>query len=219
MAKTDMQLKQEIEEELRWDPKINAALIGVTVDTGAVALFGAVDSYAEKWAAEEATKRVNGVRTVAQDLTVKILTNHIHDDSEIAGAVQNTLKWNVYIPNTITAKVQQGTVTLEGQVVWNFQRVTAERAIRCLAGVVEVFNLISLKTQTSLAQVSEQVLAALQRQASVDAKSIHVETAGGKVTLTGYATSWQSIEDATNAAWAAPGVTQVIDHVTMSPSH
>jgi osmotically-inducible protein OsmY len=113
--------------------------------------------------------------------------------------------------------VQQGAVTLEGPVTWNYQRDSAERAVRYLTGVTTVYNQVTLKQpQVSEAQVKEKVLAALQRQATTDAKSILVDTSGGKVTLTGHASSWQSIEDAANAAWAAPGVTQVIDQVKMS---
>ena len=217
MSKTDIQLKKDIEEELRWDPKVNSAQIGVTVDNGAVSLLGAVDTYAEKWAAEDATKRVGGVRTVAQDLSVKVTNDHKHSDSEIAEAVQSALRWNVYIPKAVTAKVQQGAVTLEGQVVWNYQRDAAEKAVRYLTGVTTVYNYVTLKQpQVSESKVKEEVLAALQRQATTDAKSIHIDTSGGKVTLTGHASSWQSIEDAANAAWAAPGVTEVIDQVKMS---
>jgi len=217
MSKNDIQLKQDIEEELRWDPKVNSAQIGVTVDNGAVSLLGAVDTYAEKWAAEDATKRVGGVRTVAQDLTVKVTSEHKHSDPEIAEAVQNAIHWNVYVPSTVTAKVEHGAVTLEGQVLWNYQRDAAERAVRYLTGVTTVYNQVTLRQpQVSEAQVKEKVLAALQRQATTDAKSIHVDTSGGKVTLTGHASSWQSIEDAANAAWAAPGVTQVVDQVRMS---
>jgi VCBS repeat-containing protein len=211
MMKTDMQLKQDIETELRWDPKVNAAQIGVSVDNGVVSLLGAVDTHAEKWAAEDATKRVSGVRTVAQDLTVKILSEHKRPDSEIADAVQNALKWDVFVPETVTAKVQNGAVTLEGDATWNYQRKEAEQAVRHLTGVVSVYDAISLKPEASATQVKEKVEAALQRQATADAKSIHVETLGGKVTLTGTASSWHSMRDASHAAWAAPGVTEVVD--------
>lgn len=219
MDKTDNQLKKDIEEELLWDPKVNAAQIGVTVDKGSVSLLGAVDTYAEKWAAEDATKRVGGVRTVAQDLTVKVRGEHVRNDSEVAAATLNALRWNVFVPKTVTAKVAQGAVTLEGQVGWNYEREAAERAIRYLVGVVAVHNLITIKPHASAKQVKEKVQAALHRQATVDAKSIHVDTSGGKVTLTGHASSWQSIEDAANAAWAVPGVTQVVDQLTVSVTH
>jgi len=217
MNKSDMKLKTDIEEELRWDPKVNAAQIAVSVDKGAVSLLGAVDTYAEKWAAEDAVKRVGGVRTMAMDLTVKIRGEHVRTDSDIAAAVQAAMKWDVYVPATVTAKVEHGNVTLGGQVHWNYQRDAAERAVRYLTGVVGVFNGISLKPEPASAEkVSEKVGAALQRQATADAKSIHVETSGGKVTLTGHASSWQSIKDASWAAWAAPGVTEVVDRMTIS---
>ncbi len=240
MSKTDIELKKDIEDELRWDPKVNSAQIAVAVVDGAVSLFGAVDTYAERWAAEDATKRVNGVRTLAQGLTVKLLPEHNHSDSEIAAAIQNALQWNVYIPKTVTASVQQGSVTVEGQVDWNYQRVIAFRAIRYLAGVVAVHNLITIQPQKSATKldgnvthfwtrwlpsfraqsaaslITERILAALQRQTAADAKSIRVETIGSQVTLKGQATSWQAIVDATNAAWAIPGVTHVFDQVKLS---
>ncbi len=215
MTKNDLELKQDIEAELRWDPKVNAAQIGVSVDKGAVSLLGAVDTYAQKWAAEDATKRVTGVRTVALDLTVKILTEHKRTDSEIAAATQSALTWDVYVPDSVTAKVQQGVITLEGQVTWNYQRDAAEHAVRHLAGVVTVYNTIVLKPQVSATQVKETVQAALQRQATADGKSIHVTTSGSKVTLTGHASSLQAIQDAAWAAWSAPGVTEVVDQLTM----
>jgi osmotically-inducible protein OsmY len=216
MKKTDAQLKLDIEEELQWDPKVNAAQIGVSVDKGAVSLLGAVDTFAEKWAAEDAAKRVSGVCTVEQELTVKIRSDHKRSDSEISKAVQVALRWNVFVPEAVTAKVESGSVTLEGEVKWNFERDAAEHAVRYLAGVVSVYDLITLKPETSAVQVREKIQAALQRQAKVDAKSIHIDTSGGTVTLTGHASSWQSIEDAADAAWAAPGVTKVVDRMTMS---
>jgi osmotically-inducible protein OsmY len=148
MKKTDTQPKQDIEDELHWDPKVNAARIGVSVDNGTVSLFGSVDTHAGKRNAESATRRVSGVRTVSQDLTVRILANHERSDSEIAAAVQSALTWNVNVPEAVTAQVQQGLVTLEGKVTWNFQREAAERAIRNLAGVAGVSSFITLEART-----------------------------------------------------------------------
>ena len=216
MSKTDIQLKQDIEAELRWDPRINAAQIGVSVDKGVVSLAGGVDTYAERWAAEDATKRVSGVRTVAQDLKVNVPFDHKRNDSDIAGAVQNAFSWNVYVPKTVAATVRDGSVTLTGEATWNFQRDAAEQAIRSLPGVVAVYNSITLKPHAGVEQVKEKVEAALVRQARTDAKSIHIETAGGKVTLTGHASSWQSMQDAAAAAWAAPGVTEVVDKISLT---
>jgi osmotically-inducible protein OsmY len=216
MTRTDAHLKQDVDLELAWDPKLNAAQIGVSVDQGAVSLLGTVDTYAEKWAAEDAAKRVSGVRTLAQDLTVKVLADHARSDSDLAVAVQHTLKWDVLVPKTVTATVCASTVTLEGQVDWNFEREAASRAIRHLKGIVAVKNTITLKPRgASATEITEKLEAALQRQATTDAKSIHVVASGGKVTLTGHASSWQAIEDAAHAAWAGHGVTQVIDQVKL----
>ena len=213
MTKADMQLKKDVEDELEWDPKINAAQIGVAVENGAVSLTGVVDTYAEKWAAEDAAKRVSGVRSVAQDLTVRILGEHQHSDAEIAEAALNAMKWDVWVPSTVKLSVQQGWITLEGQVEWNFQRDEAESAVRHLAGVKGVVNNVTLKPTVSAPQVKERVKAALQRQATVDAQTIRVDTSGSTVTLSGDASTWQAVEDAADAAWAAPGVTDVVDNI------
>ncbi len=159
-----------------------------------------------------------GIRTIAQDLTVKVRIEHAQSDSEIAAAIQNALQWNVYIPKSVSAKVESGTVTLEGKVNWNYQRVASERAVEYLPGVVAVRNNITLNPQPSATHVKEEVEAALRRQAAADSKSIHVKTSGGTVTLTGHASSWHAIADAVHAAWAIPGVTEVIDHVRLSLS-
>lgn len=219
MTRTDMQLKEDIQAELRWDPKVNAAQIGVSVDHGAVSLLGAVDSYAQKSAAEEAARRVHGVRSIAQDLTVKLLADHERSDSDIAAAVQSALKWHVFVPATITATVANSAVTLKGQAVWNFERDAAERAVRHLAGVVAVYNSVVLKPHVAASQVKEKVEAALERQAPIDGSSIHVETLAGRVTLTGTASSWHASDNAVVAAWATPGVTEVVDHIKVSITH
>ena len=183
-------------------------------------LLGNVDTYGEKWAAEEATKRVAGVRTIAQDLAVILLDDHKRNDSEIAAAVQRAFQWDVTVPDTVTAEVRNGSVTLRGRVTWNYQRKAAEQAIHYLKGVVGVSNLITLeKLNVPSALVKQKVEAALQRRATGEANSIHVDTSGGRVTLTGHASSWRSMADAEDAAWATPGVTQVVDRlqIPMSP--
>lgn len=218
MKKSDTQLKSEIESELHWDPQVNAAQIGVTVDQGAVSLLGTVGTYAEKFAAEDAARRVGGARAIAQDLAVQLTGAHARNDTEIAIAVANALKWDVYVPESIRATVEHGKVTLEGQCGWNFERESAERAVRFLTGVTSVIDRVMIKPTTSAGAVKEKVAAALQRQATADASSIKVDTSGGKVTLSGSASSWRSIKDAENAAWAAPGVTEVVDHMKISVS-
>lgn len=216
MNKTDGQLKRDVEAELGYDPKINAAQIGVTVDHGVVSLLGSVDTYAEKWAAEEATRRVHGVRTIAQELTVKLLTEHKRDDAEIAAAAMNALKWDVFIPKGVTVSVQSGTARLEGDVDWNYQRECVEYVVRHLTGVVNVNNYIKVKPRVASRDVKKEIRAALQRQGTSEGNSIHVDTTGTTVTLSGEASSWKSLNDAAQAAWAAPGVTEVVDRMTVS---
>jgi VCBS repeat-containing protein len=216
MNKTDSQLQHELEEELRWDPRVNAAQIGVTVENGVVSLLGVVDTYADKWAAEAAVKRVGGVRSVAEELTVKVLGPHVHTDLEIAKAALNALKWDVWVPETVTAKVEHGRISLDGEVDWNYQREAAERAVRHLTGVVSIIDSIRIKGGASVSEVKEKVQAALLRQATADGKSITVGASGGTVTLSGNASCRHAIEDATNAAWAVPGVTAVVDDITMN---
>ncbi len=213
MIKTDMQLKQDIESELRWDPKVNAAQIGVAVHNGTVSLLGAVNSYGEKSAAERAAKRVSGVRSVAEDLTVKLLGPHKLSDAELSTAASNAIRWNVWTPNTVTVSVQDSRITLTGEVEWQYQREAAEQAVRFLTGVVSVTNSLSINAKASTAQVKEKVEAALLRQAAVDAENITVTTSGGKVTLSGRASGWQAAQAASDAAWSAPGVTAVVDEI------
>jgi len=156
-------------------------------------------------------------RASAQDLAVKLIDEHKRIDADLAVAAQHALRWNVLVPRSITARVAHGVVTLEGEVAWNFERHAAERAIRYLAGVVAVQDQIALKGHPAANQVKARIEAALRRQAESDAGGIHVETSGARVTLTGHTSSWRSIEEAANAAWAAPGVTDVIDQTTLAP--
>jgi osmotically-inducible protein OsmY len=216
MAKSDQQLKQDIEDELRWDPKINAAQVGVRVDKGVVSLLGSVDTWAAKWAVEDATKRVSGVRTVAQDLTVKLSGDHARSDVEIADAVQSALRWDVSVPATIAADVAKGHVTLHGKASGNYQREAAAAAVRNLVGVVSVFDAVALEPRTSASGIRADIESALKRQAGTDAQAIHVVTEGGRVTLSGYASSWQAAADASAAAWAAPGVSEVVDKMDIA---
>jgi osmotically-inducible protein OsmY len=216
MIKTDAQLSQEVEQELASDPRLNASRIAINVDQGAVSLLGTVDTYPEKAIAENAAKRVSGVRAIALDLKVRLPANHMRTDSDIAVAVQNALSWDVLIPTTVTGKVEDGWITLEGPVTWNYQREAAEQAVRHLAGVVGVFNSISIQPEVSPSEVKQKIEAALERSARASVQAIRVDAAGGRVTLTGHAGSWRAIEDAANAAWAAPGVTEVVDQVKLS---
>lgn len=223
MTKSDLQLQEDVENELHWDPRLNAAQIGVAVDSGVVSLFGSVDTWAAKWAAEEATKRVEGVRTVAQDMTVKLLDAHARTDSELAASVQMALKQDVDVPATIGAEVERGVVTLHGTARVHFERSAAERAVRNLVGVRAVFDSVKLggAAPTGAAAVAGDigtgVVAALARQSTHHTKSIHVKAVGGKITLSGHVSSFQALGDASTAAWAAPGVTEVVDLLSVLP--
>jgi osmotically-inducible protein OsmY len=176
MARTDGQVKQDIEQELRWDPKLNAAQIGVSVDRGIVSLAGAVDTYAEKWRAEDAIKRVSGVRKVAQSLTVKVLTEHERTDADVAAATQMVLACNVFVPKTVSARVAKGWVTLEGRATWNYEREAAERAVAHLTGIAGVRNHISLEpvgaeSHVSATAVEAEVEGVVQAAATAEAKA------------------------------------------------
>ena len=217
MDKTDVELKQDINQELASDPQVSAAQIAVSVDQGAVTLLGNVSTFWEKWAAEAATKRVAGVRGVKQNLSVRLRNDHQRNDSEIAASAQQALDDNVVLPKTIIAEVRDGAVTLTGRVTWNYEREAAGQAIRHLKGVVGLTNSIMLEqSNVKTAQVKEKVESALQRQATREAKSIHVDSAGGEVVLTGYVSSWRAMADAEDAAWSAPGVTQVVDRLRIA---
>lgn len=213
MNKNDMQIKQDVEEELRWDPTVNAARIGVTVQNGAVALFGRVETYAEKWFAEDAARRVAGVRTIAQDLEVAIREEHRRSDVEIAATVESALRWDVLVPRSVIATVEGGAVALEGEVQWKFQREAAERLVRNLAGVVAVHNYVTVRPPASAKVVKRNIEAALERQATTDSGTIEVTTDGEQITLTGHVSSFRAVEDALAAAWASPGVTAVVNEL------
>jgi len=216
MSKTDLQLKHDVEDELEWDPRVNDARIRVGVQNGVVSLAGKVDTYPEKLAAAVAAKRIGGVRSVVEDLIVRIPESHKRNDAEIAQAARAALEWHVWVPDTVTLTVHEGGITLEGQVEWKYQRDSAESAVRHLTGVTSVNNTITIKPRATAVLVRETVQDALQRQVSTDAKSIHVTTLGSTVTLTGDASSWRAAEAAAAAAWAAPGVTEVVDNVRVA---
>jgi osmotically-inducible protein OsmY len=211
----DIDLRKDVLEELEWDPSIDARTIGVAVDDGIIALTGHVPNYADKTNAEKIVKRVHGVTGVANDIEVKLPISAERDDTDIARSVVNALDWNVSIPkDRIKAGVSKGWVTLEGEVDWYYQKRAAEDAVRLLTGVRGVTNKVGVKSHAARAdEVKQKIEAALKRNAELDAKKITVLASEGKVTLTGTVRSWIEREDAVNAAWAAPGVTNVVDQI------
>lgn len=215
MRMSDQQLKDAVEAELRAEPRVNATQIGVTVDGGAVALFGTVDTYAQKWAAEKTTRRVHDVRAFAEELVVKATTPHERTDLEVTGAIRSMFEWNASLPPTIVAKVEHGWVSLSGEATHHYQREEAARVVGHLRGVVGVSDGIRLVPEGPDAPTAEAVRSSLRRRMGKSAASIEVETDGTRVMLRGHAPSLRAIRDARSAAWATLGVGEVREQLQL----
>lgn len=217
MMKSDSQLQQDVMAELQWEPAVHAEQIGVEVKDGVVTLAGHVDSYPAKWNAERAAQRVAGVKALAVEIDVKLNGSSQRSDSDIAHSVKNVLLWTTYLPqDSVKVMVEGGWVTLTGQVQWGFQRTTAVAAVRYLAGVKGLSDQITIKPSTSAGVVKSDIEAALKRRATNEANAIKVAVNGSVVTLTGKVPSWAERDAAGSAAWASPGVTNVIDNIAIT---
>ncbi len=214
--KTDSQLQQDVMAELQWEPAVHAAQIGVEVKDGVVTLAGEVSSYAEKWNAESAAQRVNGVKALAVDMKVKLSGFGMRTDADIAESARNILSWTGTLPaSAIKVMVEGGWLTLSGDVEWQYQRQTAGDSVRNLVGVMGVSNQIAIKPSLSASVVKSDIDAALKRRANADAQTIFVDVKGADVTLTGTVQSWSERDLATRSAWSSAGVRNVVDKMSL----
>ncbi len=215
---TDRELQEKVLQALGWEPGVDAAAIGVSVEEGVVTLRGGVDTLREKWLAERCTRHVAGVRAIANDLEVNPGALSARSDPAIAQAVANALEWDSAIPdNAVQATVRNGWVTLTGTVNWQYQRHAAERAVTHLYGVRGVNNSIAVKPHINVGNVKEKIEEAFKRSAELDAHTLTVDAHDNTVVLRGTVHSLAEKDEAQRAAWAAPGVTKVEDELVVVP--
>lgn len=213
----DVTLRENVLDELEFDPAVDAAKIGVAVANGVVTLSGHVGSYVEKIAAERIVQRVRGVRAVAQEIEVRYPNQKKDADDEIAQRAAKILEWDASVPLAkIEVKVERGWITLSGDVPWQFQRQAAEAAVRKLSSVSGVTNSILIRPRVDAINVKHRIEKALKRNAELEGGAIRVSVSGGKVTLEGNVRAWRERKVAERAAWAAPGVVMVEDRLTVA---
>lgn len=218
--KNNADLQKDVQDAILWEPLLNAAEIGVTVNDGIVTLDGTVDSYSKKLEAENATKNVAGVKAIVQNINIRFSNSWSKNDNEIAMEVLNALKWNWQVPHEkIKVKVEDGWITLEGELVWNYQSDAAKKAVHHLMGVTGVTNNITIKSATNDTIERHAVEAALERNGSIDASEINVSVSDTKVTLTGIVNSWYDKEEAARIAWNTPGISKVENELEVEYSY
>lgn len=210
----DRLLRQNVIDELEYEPSIDPAHIGVTAAGGVVTLSGYVADYAQKLAAERAAWRVRGVRAIAEEIEIRFPGETRHSDEDIAQRALSVLTWNVLVPHDLLqVKVQDGWVTLTGETPWNYQREAAVEDVRKLAGVVGVSNNITLKPLVQAGDVKQRITDALKRHAEVEASHVQVHVRDGSVDIEGAVDNWDERQAVVRAAWSAPGVLRVTEHL------
>ena len=215
MSNDDLELS--VADELYWDPKVDNTAIAVSVDDGAVTLRGTVGSFRQKREAKQDAERVYGVKSVKNDLEVRIMNQDRRDDADLRGAVLQALMLDSLVPRTIDAKVDNGAVTLTGTANWQYQRDEAEFLATNILGVISVDDEIDLVPPAPTAgDVQHDIKKAMERNAKLDADSLSVDSSNGTVTLSGTVSSWADHDEAVDAAWAAPGVTDVKDRILVA---
>jgi osmotically-inducible protein OsmY len=221
-VKTDSELRQDVMDELKWEATIRAVEIGVGVKDGVVTLTGVVDSYGKKWAAERAARRVFGVKAVGEDIKVSLPSSYKRADEDITRLATNVLDWNVWVPrDRVKVRVQDGWITLTGDVDYYYQKEHAETAVRYLIGIAGIINSITIKPPVPAVkafEVENYIQEALRRNARLlrDAEKIQVRISGSKVILSGSVGSWADYDEAGYAAYCAPGVSEVENNLRVT---
>jgi osmotically-inducible protein OsmY len=213
----DTDLGADVSDELFWDPKLDNTAIAVSADDGKITLRGTVGSLREKREARKAAERVFGVISIDNQLQVKLMNDDKRADADLRGDVLQALMLDSLVPKTVDAKVEGGFVTLTGNANWQYQRDEADFVASNIVGALDVYDEIELEYPTpDRGDVQESIKKALKRNAALDAEDVHVSTDSGSVTLKGTVSSWAEHDEAIGAAWAAPGVNTVHDHLTVA---
>jgi len=214
--KSNQELQTDVQNAIKWEPLLHAAEIGVTVNDGVVSLTGIVDSYVKKMEAENAAKRVVGVKAIAEEIEVKLHDSYIKSDADIAANALGGLEANWLVPHhRIKVLVEKGWVTLEGDVPWNYQKDAANKAVVFLSGVRGVSNNLKIKSDLNDGIETERIIEALDNSWALDECDIRVEVKNSSVTLTGIVNSWYERDEAARIAWNTPGVTEVENNLVV----
>jgi osmotically-inducible protein OsmY len=218
LPRSDQDIERDITAEFKWEPSLQSDDIAVAARDGVVTLAGYADSYYDMWKAERVASRVKGVKAIANDIEVRLPSGSVRPDPQVAAAAVDALRWNVLVPHDqIKVKVQNGWVTLEGEVKWHYQAKESERSVRRLTGVRGVTSLVTIRKQPVPSDVKQRIRRALERGAEFDADRITVDVDGNNLILRGTVRSYVEKRDAESAARNAPGVTVVDNRLTVDP--